>query len=75
MKITNISLNYKISIYVLLVIFIISGLVSYVSLPRESFPSIEQPYVFVAVPYPGVSPEDMETLVANPIRSMTPIPI
>ena len=28
----------------------------------------EQPYVFVAVPYPGVSPEDMETLVANPIE-------
>ena len=68
MKITNTSLKFKTSIYVLLVIVCISGFVSYSGLPVESFPSIEQPFVMVAVPYTGVSPEDLETLVANPIE-------
>lgn len=68
MKITNWSLLHKTSIFVLLVIVIIAGLVSYSSLPVESFPQIKQPVVIVAVPYVGVSPSDMETLVANPIE-------
>jgi multidrug efflux pump len=68
MKITNISLKFKTSIFVLLTMLCISGLVSYLSLAVESFPSIEQPVVIVSVPYTGVSPEDMETLVANPIE-------
>ncbi|KAA3617295.1 MAG: efflux RND transporter permease subunit [Calditrichaeota bacterium] len=68
MKITNISLKYKTSVFVLLAILIFSGLVSYNNLAVESFPSIEQPFVIVAVPYTGVSPEDMETLVANPLE-------
>jgi multidrug efflux pump subunit AcrB len=68
MKITNASLKFKTSVYVLLGIFCLSGFISYSGLPVESFPSIEQPFVIVAVPYTGVSPEDMETLVANPIE-------
>lgn len=68
MKITNLSLKYKISVYVLLAIVCISGLVSYTGLPVESFPSIKQPVVIVSIPYTGVSPEDMETLIANPIE-------
>ncbi|RMH61520.1 MAG: efflux RND transporter permease subunit [Calditrichaeota bacterium] len=68
MKITKISLAYKTSIFVLLVIITLSGLVSYSGLPVESFPSIKQPMVIVSVPYVGVSPEDMETLIANPIE-------
>lgn len=68
MKITNISLENRTSIFVLLVIVFIAGLISYINLPVESFPQIKQPVVIVAAPYPGVSPEDMETLVAHPLE-------
>ena len=68
MKITNISLAHKTSIFVMLVIIVIAGLGAYINLPLESFPDIKQPVVFVACPYPGVSPADMETLVVNPIE-------
>lgn len=68
MKITNWSLLHKTSIFVLLVIVVIAGFVSYVGLPVESFPQIKQPFVIVSAPYVGVSPSDMETLVANPIE-------
>ncbi len=68
MKITNIALKGKTSIFVLLFIVTLAGLMSYVGLPVESFPQIKQPVVIVAVPYPGVSPSDMETLVIDPIE-------
>jgi len=68
MKITNLALKFRTSVFVLLVIVTLAGLMSYVGLPVESFPSIKQPVVVVAVPYVGVSPEDMETLVANPLE-------
>lgn len=69
MKITNWALQHKTSVFVLLFIVIIAGFVSYQSLPVESFPQIKQPVVIVAVPYVGVAPSDMETLVAQPIEN------
>jgi CzcA family heavy metal efflux pump len=68
MIVTNVSLAHKTSIFVLLFIVVISGFVSYISLPLESFPDITQPVVFVAAPYIGVAPVDMETLVVKPIE-------
>ncbi|MFQ5583200.1 MAG: efflux RND transporter permease subunit [Calditrichia bacterium] len=68
MKITNWSLLHKTSVFVLLIIVVVGGLTAYVNLPVESFPQIKQPVVFVSVPYVGVSPADMETLVAQPIE-------
>ena len=40
----------------------------YVTLPRESFPDITIPYVFVTTTYEGVAPEDMEELITIPIE-------
>ncbi|MBD3419219.1 MAG: AcrB/AcrD/AcrF family protein [Chitinivibrionales bacterium] len=47
---------------------ILVGVVAYATLPRESFPEIEQPYVFVTTFYPGVAARDMENLVTRPIE-------
>ncbi|MBN2366158.1 MAG: efflux RND transporter permease subunit, partial [Calditrichaeota bacterium] len=69
MKIANWSIDHKASVFVLLVIVVIAGFVSYINLPVESFPQIKQPVVFVAVPYLGVSPGDIETLVTQPIET------
>jgi hypothetical protein len=38
------------------------GFFAYLSMPRESNPDIDLPYISVIVPYPGVSPEDAERL-------------
>ena len=69
MKITNWAIDHKTSVFVLLAIVIIAGFVSYANLPVESFPQIKQPVVIISVPYVGVSPSDMETLVAQPIEN------
>lgn len=69
MKLINWCIDNKASIAVLFTIIIIAGFVSYTNLPVESFPQIKQPVVIVLVPYLGVAPGDMETLVAQPIEN------
>ncbi len=62
------ALRRQASVLTLLVILVIVGVYSYLTLPRESFPDITIPYVFVTTSYEGVSPEDMETLITMPIE-------
>ncbi|WP_293680257.1 efflux RND transporter permease subunit, partial [uncultured Phenylobacterium sp.] len=44
------------------------GLFAYLSMPRESEPDIDLPYISVVIPYPGVSPEDAERLLVKPLE-------
>ncbi len=46
-------------------LIVVAGLISYISLPRESAPEIQQPYIFISTLYPGVSAADMENLVTR----------
>lgn len=45
------------------------GLVSYGGLPREAAPDLKIPVVLVTVPYPGVSPSDIETLITHELET------
>ena len=45
------------------------GSFAYVSLPRESAPDVEVPFVMVSTPYVGVAPKDIESLITTPIES------
>ena len=47
---------------------VIMGVIAYIRLPRESFPEIKQPYVFVTTVYPGVAAGDIENLVTRVIE-------
>ncbi len=40
----------------------------YNSLPKEQFPDIVVPQMYVSTIYPGTSPEDMENLITKPIE-------
>ncbi|MEQ8903822.1 efflux RND transporter permease subunit [Ekhidna sp.] len=66
---TTLSLRNRTTVYVLTAIVIMAGLYSYTSLPKESFPEIRQPVVYVGTPYPGNSPLDMENLITRPIEN------
>jgi len=44
------------------------GISAYITLPRESSPDVNIPLVIVSTPYFGVSPEDIETLITQPIE-------
>jgi CzcA family heavy metal efflux pump len=68
MILNQLALKRQITVLALLVIIVIAGMYSYATLPRESFPDITIPYVFVTTTYEGVSPEDMEELITIPIE-------
>ncbi len=68
MKFFELIVNNKVTIYILVLIIVLMGATSYISLPRESSPSIKIPYVFIATVYPGVSPQDIENLVTQEIE-------
>ncbi len=68
MKITNVAINYRTTVLVLTLLLAFGGLVSYVTIPKESFPSIEIPNIVVTTVYPGASPDDIESVITQPIE-------
>lgn len=68
MKITNLSIKYRTAIAVFTLILAVGGLVSYLTIPKESRPSIEFPQIVVTSIYPGASPSDVESTVSQVIE-------
>lgn len=62
------AINNKMTVFVITGIIILSGLMAYVTMAKESFPEIIIPQIFVSTPYPGNSPEDIETLITRPLE-------
>ena len=62
------SIKNRTTVAVLIVIILISGISSYITVPKESFPEVVVPEVFVGTPYPGNSPGDIEKLITRPIE-------
>jgi len=66
--ITDMAIKLRVSVAVLMVITVVAGIMAYVTLPKESSPSIEIPYIIVTTIYPGASPDDIESLLTRPIE-------
>ena len=65
---TNWSIRNKTSIYLLMLFVSLAGVYQFVTLPKEQFPDIVIPTVYVQTVYVGNSPRDMESLVTRPIE-------
>ncbi len=68
MKLTNIAIDNRTSVFIIVVIIMLMGISAYITLPRESRPDISIPLVIVSTQYFGVSPEDIETLVTQKLE-------
>ncbi len=68
MLISNVAIDRRSTIFVLMLMFIVVGTYSYITLPRESTPDISIPYVLVITSHEGVAPADIETLITLPIE-------
>ncbi len=49
-------------------LLVLVGIVSYLSMPRSEDPQFDLPITLIEVVYPGASPNDIETLVVDPIE-------
>jgi multidrug efflux pump subunit AcrB len=68
MLITNYAIKFRIAVFVFMVVLTVLGMVAYNALPREGFPDITIPQVYIRAPYQGTAPEEMENLVTIPIE-------
>jgi multidrug efflux pump subunit AcrB len=68
MKISDLAIsNYQFTI-ILILLLVISGIVSLVTMPRSEDPATTPPGTNIIVIYPGASPTDMEQLVVDPVE-------
>jgi multidrug efflux pump len=65
---TSWAIDNKISVYVLVFIISVFGILNYYSIPKEQIPEIVIPSVVVNTIYPGTSPSDIENLVTRPLE-------
>ncbi|MBP7273320.1 MAG: efflux RND transporter permease subunit, partial [Saprospiraceae bacterium] len=65
---TSWSIDNKTSIFIITCIITLAGILSYNSLPKEKFPDVVIPTIFVNTIYPGAAPEDIENLVTKPLE-------
>ena len=67
-KLSTWSINNKMTVFVVIGMIFLAGIFSYQSMPREAFPEIVVPEIFVATAYPGNSAIDIEKLITRPLE-------
>ena len=67
-KPTSWSITNKTSIYLLMLFISLGGIYQFLTLPKEQFPEIVIPTMYVQTVYVGNSPKDIENLVTRPIE-------
>ncbi len=65
---TTWSIRNKTSIYLLMIFVSLGGIYQFVTLPKEQYPDIVIPTIFVQTVYVGNSPKDIENLVTRPLE-------
>lgn len=61
-------LRYPRTILSFLVLLVIAGASTYITIPREAQPDAEIPYIYVNLIHDGISPEDGERLLLRPME-------
>ena len=67
-KLTSLALKNKTTIFILVLILIVGGLMSYNGMSTALFPDIVLPTVYVRTAHPGNSPLDIENLITRPLE-------
>jgi multidrug efflux pump len=65
---TSWSVSNKTSIYLVMLFVTLAGVFQFATLPKEQFPDIVIPTIYVQTIYTGNSPKDIENLVTRPIE-------
>ena len=59
--------NHQFTI-VIIFLLVLSGIVSFINMPKSEDPTVQPPGCSVIVIYPGANPNDLEQLVVNPLE-------
>ncbi len=62
---SQIAIRNPVFVFIMILVISLAGFNAYKSIPREAAPDIQIPLLIVTVPFPGASPEDVESLITN----------
>src|SRR6187431_3383936 len=62
------AIDNRVTVYILTFIIVFTGIYSYVTMPRESFPEIIENKIYISSVFPGNSAEDVEKLIIKPLE-------
>ncbi len=68
MTLAELSLKRPVTVIMFFVSMVAVGLIAAFRLPLEQFPSIDAPFLFVNIPYPGSTPSEIERTIARPVE-------
>ncbi len=65
---TNLSVRNRTVVIILTILMAVTGFYSYFSMPKEQFPEVKLPTIYIRTPYAGTAPFDIENLVTQPLE-------
>lgn len=67
-SISSWAIENRVTVYIFTALIVITGLIAYVTMPREDFPEIIENKVYISSIFPGNSAEDVEKLIIKPLE-------
>jgi multidrug efflux pump len=67
-SLSSFAVDNSTSIFLITVMILLFGIQGYNSMPKEQFPDVDLPTVYINTPYFGNSAEDIENLITRPIE-------
>ncbi len=65
---TSWAVDNALTIFLLTFMILLFGVMSFNSIPKEQYPEVAMPTIFINTPYPGNSAVDIENLVTRPLE-------
>lgn len=65
----NAALNRTRTVFMIFILLIVSGWVTYNNIPKEANPDITIPIIYVSIVHDGISPEDAERMLVRPMEN------
>lgn len=62
------AVDNRVTVYILTALIVVTGVIAYITMPRESFPEVIENKIYVTSVFPGNSAEDVEKLVVKPLE-------
>lgn len=62
------ALSHSRTVLMIFVLLLVSGVVTYVNIPKEAEPDVPIPIIYVSITHDGISPEDSERMLVKPME-------
>ncbi len=67
-SISSWAVDNRVTVYILTLLIVVTGVIAYITMPREDFPEIIENKIYISSVFPGNSAEDVEKLIIKPLE-------